>query len=150
MKIIAFDNFKLGVTIDDLKPYIRDEVSNVWRLWKAGIVRENYARADVGGVIVVFELDSVEDAKRYTTISRSQGLGCWNGISWPSTHRCRLNTSLTPPSTQRRLGIGPWQDYPIQSWHRNADYISGMVRSTTHRADRVRHAGRDLRAGLRC
>ena len=63
MKIIAFDNFKPGVTLDDLKPYLRDEVSNVWRLWKAGIVRENYARADVGGVIIVFELDSVDRGK---------------------------------------------------------------------------------------
>jgi hypothetical protein len=42
------------------------EVANVWRLWKAGIVRENYARADEPGVAIVFELDSVEDAKRYT------------------------------------------------------------------------------------
>lgn len=66
MKIIAFDRFKPGVTIDDLKPYLRDEVSNVWRLWKAGIVRENYARADVGGVIIVFEADSVETVRRYT------------------------------------------------------------------------------------
>jgi hypothetical protein len=66
MKIIAYDNFKAGVSIEDLKPYLRDEVSNVWRLWKAGIVRENYARADVGGVIIVFELDSVEAVKRYT------------------------------------------------------------------------------------
>lgn len=66
MKILAYDNFKTGVTLEDLKPYLRDEVSNVWRLWKAGIVRENYARADIGGVIIVFELDSVEEAKRYT------------------------------------------------------------------------------------
>jgi hypothetical protein len=65
MKIIAYDNFKPGVTLDDLRPYLRDEVSNVWRLWKAGIVRENYARADVGGVIIVFELESVEAARRY-------------------------------------------------------------------------------------
>jgi hypothetical protein len=43
---------------DTIKPYIRDEVSNVWRLWKAGIVRENYARADVPGVVIVFECDS--------------------------------------------------------------------------------------------
>jgi hypothetical protein len=34
--------------------------------WKAGIVRENYARADEPGVVIVFELDSVEVAKRYT------------------------------------------------------------------------------------
>lgn len=65
MKIIAFDRFKPGVTLDTVKPYLRDEVSNVWRLWKAGIVRENYARADVSGVVIVFECASVEEAKRY-------------------------------------------------------------------------------------
>lgn len=65
VKIIAYDNFKPGVTLDDLRPYLKDEVSNVWRLWKSGIVRENYARADVGGVVIVFELASVEEAKRY-------------------------------------------------------------------------------------
>nr|WP_208863828.1 superoxide dismutase [Mesorhizobium loti] len=27
---------------------------------------ENYARADIGGVIIVFELDSVDEARRYT------------------------------------------------------------------------------------
>jgi hypothetical protein len=66
MKIIAFDRFKPGVTLDDLRPYLRKEVSNVWRLWKAGIIRENYARADIGGVVIVFECDSVETAERYT------------------------------------------------------------------------------------
>ncbi|MFY9956417.1 hypothetical protein [Bradyrhizobium sp.] len=66
MKIIAFDRFKPGVTLDDLRPYLREEVSNVWRLWTAGIVRENYARADIGGVVIVFECDSVETVKRYT------------------------------------------------------------------------------------
>ena len=66
MKIIAFDRFKPGVTLDTLRPYLRDEVSNVWRLWKEGIVRENYARADVGGVVIVFECKNVEEAKRFT------------------------------------------------------------------------------------
>ena len=65
MKIIAYDNFKPGVTLDDLRPYLREEVSNVWRLWKAGVVRENYARADVGGVVIVFECRDVEEAKRH-------------------------------------------------------------------------------------
>ena len=65
MKIIAYDNFKPGVTLEDLRPYLREEVSNVWRLWKAGVVRENYARADVGGVVIVFECRDVEEAKRY-------------------------------------------------------------------------------------
>jgi hypothetical protein len=65
MKIIAYDNFKPGVTLDDLEPYLRDEVSNVWRLWKAGVVRENYARADVGGVVIVFECADVAEAEQY-------------------------------------------------------------------------------------
>jgi hypothetical protein len=65
VKIIAYDNFKPGVTLKDLRPYLREEVSNVWRLWKAGVVRENYARADVGGVVIVFECRDVEEAKRY-------------------------------------------------------------------------------------
>ena len=65
MKIIAFDRFKPGVTMETIQPLLEEEVSNVWRLWKAGIVRENYARADEPGVIIVFELDSVEEARRY-------------------------------------------------------------------------------------
>ena len=65
MKVIAYDKFKPGVTLDALRPYLRDEVSNVWRLWKAGVVRENYARADVPGVVIVFECASVDEAKRH-------------------------------------------------------------------------------------
>jgi hypothetical protein len=65
MKIIAFDQFKPGVTLETVQPYLRDEVSNVWRLWKAGIVRENYARADEPGVVIVFECETVEAARRY-------------------------------------------------------------------------------------
>ena len=65
MKIIAYDSFKPGVTLETLKPYLQEEVANVWRLWKAGIVRENYARADVPGVVIVFECSSVEEVKSY-------------------------------------------------------------------------------------
>ena len=65
MKIIAFDEFRPGVTMETIQPYLKEEVANVWRLWKAGIVRENYARADEPGVVIVFELPSVEEARRY-------------------------------------------------------------------------------------
>jgi hypothetical protein len=65
MRIIAYDQFKPGVTMEMVTPYLPEEVANVWRLWKAGIVQENYARADKPGVVIVFELDSVDDAKRY-------------------------------------------------------------------------------------
>jgi hypothetical protein len=46
VKIIAFDRFKPGVTMQTIQPLLPEEVANVWRLWKAGVVRENYARAD--------------------------------------------------------------------------------------------------------
>jgi len=65
MRIIAYDRFKPGVTMQTITPYLDEEVANVWRLWKAGIVRENYARADEPGVVIVFELDSVAEARRY-------------------------------------------------------------------------------------
>ena len=66
MRIIAYDRFKPGVTMEDVTPYLPAEVLNVWRLWKGGIVRENYARADEPGVVIIFELPSVADAKIYT------------------------------------------------------------------------------------
>jgi hypothetical protein len=65
VKIIAYDRFKPGVDMEAIQPYLKDEVANVWRLWKAGVVRENYARADVNGVVIVFECRDVAEAKRY-------------------------------------------------------------------------------------
>src|SRR5262249_49100046 len=66
MKLIACDRMKPGVTYEKIEPSLPQEVANVWRLWKAGIVRENYARADELGVVIMFELDSIDAAKRYT------------------------------------------------------------------------------------
>jgi hypothetical protein len=63
MRIIAFDRFKPGVTMETIQPLLAAEVANVWRLWKSGVVRENYARADEPGVIIVFEVESVAAAK---------------------------------------------------------------------------------------
>lgn len=65
MKIFAYDRFKPGVTMETIAPLLAQEVANVWRLWKAGIVRENYARADEPGVVIVFELPGVDEARRY-------------------------------------------------------------------------------------
>jgi hypothetical protein len=66
MKVLAFDKFRPGVSMEQITPYLPEEVSNVWRLWKAGIVRENYARADELGVVIVFEVPDVATAKVYT------------------------------------------------------------------------------------
>jgi hypothetical protein len=66
MRVIAYDTFRPGVTMEQITPYLPEEVSNVWRLWKAGIVRENYARADQPGVVIVFEVPDVQTARVYT------------------------------------------------------------------------------------
>lgn len=65
MRVIAYDRFKPGVTMKTIQPLLEEEVANVWRLWKEGIVRENYARADEPGVVIVFEVKSVDEAKSY-------------------------------------------------------------------------------------
>ena len=65
MKVIAYDRFRPGVTMDTIRPLLPQEVANVWRLWKAGVVRENYARADEPGVVIVFEVEGVDEARRY-------------------------------------------------------------------------------------
>jgi hypothetical protein len=46
LKIITFDRFKPGVTMETITPLLPEEAANAWRLWKAGIIREKYARAD--------------------------------------------------------------------------------------------------------
>jgi hypothetical protein len=63
MRVIAFDRFRDGVTLKTIEPYLDEEVSNVWRLWKAGIVRENYARADEPGVVIMFEVPDVANCQ---------------------------------------------------------------------------------------
>lgn len=66
MRVIAYDRFRPGVTMERIEPFLQEEVSNVWRLWKVGIVRENYARADEMGVVIYFEVPDVETARAYT------------------------------------------------------------------------------------
>jgi hypothetical protein len=66
MKIITYARLKPGVTMQAIAPYFPEELANTWRLSKAGIVRESYARTDEPGVVLVFECESVEQCKRYT------------------------------------------------------------------------------------
>jgi hypothetical protein len=103
MRIIAFDRFKPGVTIEKINPYLNEEVANVWRLWKAGIVRENYARADEPGVVIIFELPSVDEARAYTNdfpLSKA-GLLEWEFIALqiplPVETLFRNDIDLNPP-----------------------------------------------------
>jgi hypothetical protein len=64
MKVIAYDRFRPGVTMDTVRPLLADEVAHAWRLWKQGVVRENYSRVDQAGVVLVFEVDNAHEAMR--------------------------------------------------------------------------------------
>jgi hypothetical protein len=103
MRIIAYDRFRPGVTMEHITPYLNEEVANVWRLWKAGIVRENYARADEPGVVIIFEVPDVKTAKIYTDdfpLSKA-GLLEWSFISLqiplPIETLFREGLDLNPP-----------------------------------------------------
>jgi hypothetical protein len=103
MRIIAYDRFRPGVTMEQITPYLTEEVSNVWRLWKAGIVRENYARADEPGVVIIFEVPDVATAKTYTEdfpLSKA-GLLEWSFIALqvplPIETLFREGVDLNPP-----------------------------------------------------
>jgi hypothetical protein len=63
------------MTMQDITPFLNDEVSNVCRHWKAGIVRENYARADEPAGVIVFEPPGVAQAKIYTDDFPLSGAG---------------------------------------------------------------------------
>lgn len=65
MRVMAYDRFKPGVTMETIEPLLAEEVANCWRLWKAGVVRENYARADEPGVVIIFEVKDVAEAQAY-------------------------------------------------------------------------------------
>jgi hypothetical protein len=89
--------------MEQVRPYLPEEVSNVWRLWKAGIVQENYARADEPGVVIYFEVPDVATAKAYTDdfpLSRA-GLLDWMFIAiqvpLPLETLFREGLDLNPP-----------------------------------------------------
>ena len=67
MKIIAYDHFRAGTTKEGVKPdLLKKEMMHVWRLQKAGVIREIYSQADAPGAVIVFECGTVDEAKNHT------------------------------------------------------------------------------------
>jgi hypothetical protein len=66
MKVIAYDHFKAGTNLRAVESrLLQAEMIQAWKLWKEGVIRELYGRADGGGGVIVFECESVDEAKRY-------------------------------------------------------------------------------------
>jgi hypothetical protein len=53
--------------METIRPLLPEEVAHAWRLWKRGIVRENYSRVDEAGVVLVFEVENAAEAARLLT-----------------------------------------------------------------------------------
>ena len=64
MKIFAIEKNRPGITFEDMKPYLKDELSYAWNLYKKNIIREFYFGTDTPGVILVLECVDVVEAKR--------------------------------------------------------------------------------------
>ena len=114
MKVIAYDQMKSGVTYQKIEPYLPQEVANVWRLWKAGIVRENYARADELGVVIVFV--SAMALGRFTVVS----------VRVPDIPSQRLPEPQTEPVPAGRLSAQ--SILPKRVWPRKATDSAGAQR----------------------
>lgn len=63
MRIIAIEKEAPGLTKRDFVPHLRDEAEEGWRLYKKGIIREMYYRADRPEVILILECRDLNEAK---------------------------------------------------------------------------------------
>ena len=66
MKILAMDELLPGVTLEKMRPYLKEEAASAWKHYCEGTVRELYFRQDHPGAVMVLECDSVEQANRMT------------------------------------------------------------------------------------
>ena len=104
VKVIAYDKFKPGVTLDTLRTYLRD------------------GRADVNGVVIVFECASVEEAKRYVAdfpLTKVGLIECdFIALDAPS-HARRLHAASAAPA-MRRVPSAPSSRFASQATRSSA------------------------------
>ena len=101
MKVITYDRFKPGVTMEQIRPLLPEETAHAWRLWKQGIIRENYAIADRPGVVIVFEVKDAKEAQRYLDDFPMTKAGFLEWFTIPVTAPCLWKACL-----MRRLSAG--------------------------------------------
>lgn len=63
MKIIAIEKEFEGKTAEDFQPYLEAETRQVWELYKKGVIREVYFRADQKSAIIILECKNLEEAE---------------------------------------------------------------------------------------
>jgi hypothetical protein len=63
MKILAIEKEFEGKTSKDFQPHLEAEARQVWELYKKGVIRELYFRAEQKSAIIILECENIEDAK---------------------------------------------------------------------------------------
>ena len=63
MKILAIEKEFEGKTAEDFQPHLEAEARQVWELYKKGVIREIYFRADQTSAVLILECDNLEEAK---------------------------------------------------------------------------------------
>ena len=64
MKFLAIERDVPGVPEDAMRPQLRAEAAQAWRLHQAGIVRELYFRADAPAAVLILECADAAEAQR--------------------------------------------------------------------------------------
>ena len=64
MKLLAIERDLPAVAAENFAPHLAAEASRVWELYKAGIIRELYFRADRHEAVLVLECADVEEAQQ--------------------------------------------------------------------------------------
>lgn len=63
MKILAIEKEYDGKTAEDFQPHLEAEARQVWKLYKRGVIREIYFRADQKSAVIILECKNIEDAE---------------------------------------------------------------------------------------
>jgi hypothetical protein len=63
MKILAIEKEYDGKTVGDFQPHLEAEARQVWELYKKGVIREIYFRADQKSAVIILECINIEDAE---------------------------------------------------------------------------------------
>ncbi len=63
MKLLAIEKEYDGKTAEDFQPHLEAEARQVWELYKKGVIREIYFRADQTSAVLILECDNLEEAK---------------------------------------------------------------------------------------
>jgi len=63
MKILALEHELPTATTKGFQLYAKDEARKVWELYKAGVIRETYFRAERSEAVLVLECQTVDEAR---------------------------------------------------------------------------------------